>query len=249
MAIFPFEEQRFTLAHNLQHFLSSINRAPTIAETTVSSVLYCRTRGPSAQPFLIVYLGHHHTVHPVVMKLQGFDGPLTVRPNDTWRPYDTRDECSTVTVAYVGQSVRELVGTRRYDVCHTLNCERRGTITDLLVLAELSAERDRTRAVYPATLFLALQAVCKGYVTSSTTRRAREAPLPSDIAEGAKSAVLDTFPARRRRMQLEIDAHSGCVLSSIHLVKIQELRAENSELREQISAYKERASRLIDVKS
>jgi hypothetical protein len=48
---------------------------------------------------------------------------------------------------------------------------RRGGIADLLVLAELSTERDCGRAVYPAALFLALETLCNGTV-KHTKRRA-----------------------------------------------------------------------------
>lgn len=115
-AIFPLYETRYSLAHYLQNFLNSIPRAPTIAETELWSILYCRTRGPSAYPFLIVNL-KHPALHArtVVLKLQGFDGPVTLREPyiDTWSPYDAPDECSTVAIARFRQSVRQLVGTRR----------------------------------------------------------------------------------------------------------------------------------------
>ncbi|KAJ6590964.1 hypothetical protein DFH09DRAFT_1138201 [Mycena vulgaris] len=208
-AIFPVEETRYTLANYLQYFLNSINRAQTIAEAELSSVLYCCTRGPSAYPFLIVHMKHPTLyARPVVIKLQGFDGPVTVKDAYNWGRHDTSEEGSAVTIACVRQSVRELVGTRRYDVCHTMKCPR-GRIVDLLVLAELSTEQDRTRAVYPATLFLALEALFQGVVTSSTKRRARAAPLPSDIAREAKNAIIDAFPARRKRIQEQIDFRSG----------------------------------------
>ncbi|KAJ7112923.1 hypothetical protein C8R44DRAFT_930426 [Mycena epipterygia] len=218
IAIFPSIETRYTLSHYLQHFLDSIPRAPTIAEPRLSSVLYCRTRGPSAYPFLIVHLKHWVlSARPVVLKLQGFDGVPSVRdsPRDTWSPWDTPEEGCTFTVARAGQSVRALVGTRRYDVCHTMRC-RKGGIVDVLVLAELATERDRTRAVYPATLFSVMEAVCEGSVTSSRKYRAS---LPSgDIAaEEAKSAVLDAFPARRQRMMEQINLRRGRMCHSAHL--------------------------------
>jgi hypothetical protein len=140
--------------------------------------------------------------YPIVLKLQGFDGVPTVKePWDTWEPYDTPEEGCTFTVAGVEQSVRQLVGTRRYDVYQTMQC-RRGTIVDLLVLAELATERDRTRAVYPATLFLALQDVCRGVVMSSSTKR--RAIFPIDVAIESKNAVVDAFPARRQQMEERI---------------------------------------------
>jgi hypothetical protein len=98
--IFSFNESRHSLAHYLYKFLSSIPRAPTIARTLVQSVAYCRTRGPSAYPFFIVQL-KHLDLRPrrVWLKLQGFDGPLTVRkPNDPWSPYGTPEERSRSTL-------------------------------------------------------------------------------------------------------------------------------------------------------
>jgi len=145
-----------------------------------------------------------------VVKLQGFDGPLTVR--GAYDDGDTPEECCAVTIAGYHQSVRELVGTRRYDVCHTMECTQDLWILDLLVLAELSTEQDHTRAVYPATLFVAMEALSDGVVKSSTKHRAKAAPLPSDIAKDTKDAVIDAFPARRERMQEKIDHCRGCIL-------------------------------------
>ncbi|KAJ7259702.1 hypothetical protein C8J57DRAFT_1233385 [Mycena rebaudengoi] len=221
--IFPYHpnERRYALVDYLAHFLYSINQARTVTKAELESVLYCRTRSPDAYPFLIVYLKHPQLfARPVVLKLQGFDGPLTrVTPDPDALGYyqfglpDCRhvldpEERSTVAVKGYYESVRELVGCKRpYDVCHTLTKFRQGYIADLLVLAELATEQDGTRAVYPATLFLALQTFGKGVVTNSTKRRARAAPLPSDIAGEARDAVLAAFPARRQRMKDAL--HSG----------------------------------------
>ncbi|KAJ7248491.1 hypothetical protein C8J57DRAFT_1358377 [Mycena rebaudengoi] len=207
--IFPAHREHLYLNRYRYYFLSDIHRAPTIAETQVRSVLYCRTRGPTAYPFLVVQLRHPRRsldVRPVLLKLEGFDGPLQEREEREG------DERSTVTIAGYGQSVRGLVGTRRYDVCHTMECPR-GRIADLLVLAELSTEQDHTTAIFAATLFLAIEYICDGVVTSSTKRRARAAPLPSDVAKETLGVVRDAFFARRRKMQDEIDiGEYGCVL-------------------------------------
>jgi hypothetical protein len=187
----------------------SINRAGTIADVQIKSVLYCHTRGPSAYPFLIVHLLNPYLyARPIVLKIRGYDGPLTAWEDNAWTPGDTSDECSTFTLARVGQSIRELVGTRRYDVCHTMKC-RKGVIDGLLVLAELSTEQDRSRAIYPATLFLALENYYQGTVTSSTKRRARAAPLPKDVAQDTTTAVIGAFPARRQRMMQLMDLWRG----------------------------------------
>jgi hypothetical protein len=179
-----------------------------MADTRIKSVLYCRARGSSAYPFLIIHL--KHATHPVVPKLQGFDGPLTLQKDDPWDTSDTSDECSTFTVARVGQSIREVVGTWCYDVCYTMKC-RRGGIPDILMLAELSTERDGSRAVYPTALFLALETLCNGTVTRSTKCHAGAARCYSDIADAlandAASAVI--FPARQQQMKEQIDLWSG----------------------------------------
>ncbi|KAJ7505702.1 hypothetical protein B0H11DRAFT_1904295 [Mycena galericulata] len=186
-ALFPLCETWYTLPNYIEFFLRSLNHARIIAEATISSVSYCRTRGPDAYPFLIVCLRHSALdARPVVLKLQGYYG-LTAT-----------EDCSTVTVSGVRQSVRSMVG-RPYDVCHTMTCCR-GSISNLLVLAELSTKWDGTRAVYPATLFSALETFCNGAVTSSTRRRPRAAPLPGAIAGEGRNAVLDAFLARQELM-------------------------------------------------
>ncbi|KAJ7921306.1 hypothetical protein B0H13DRAFT_2318432 [Mycena leptocephala] len=164
---------------------SSLSKKETPPSLSTSSIFSSRstgrTRGASAYPFLIIHLRHPEPyAQPVVLKLQRFDGPLTVQKDDPRDPSDT-SEFSTFTVARVGQSVRELVGTWRYDVCYTMKCG----IADLLVLAELSTERDGSRVVYPVALFLALETLCNGTVTRSTKRRAGAARCYSDIADDA----------------------------------------------------------------
>ncbi|KAJ7248492.1 hypothetical protein C8J57DRAFT_1522456 [Mycena rebaudengoi] len=120
-----------------------------------------------------------------MLRLEGFDGPLQER--EEWDD----DERSTLRIAGCRQSIRKLVCMRRYDVCHTMECPR-GRIVDLLVLAELSP----LDAVFAATLFLAMESVCDGTVTSSTKRRAK----------GSTSA--------QRRRQRDIMCSYGCVSRS-----------------------------------
>jgi hypothetical protein len=167
-----------------------------MADTRIKSVLYCRARGVSAYPFLIIHLRHPELyAHPVVLKLQGFDYPLTVQKDDPWDPSDTSNKCSTLTVARAGR-IWEVVGAWRYDVCYTMKCG----IADLLVLAEPSTERDRSRAVYvyPVALFLVLETLCNGTVTRSTKRRAGAAHWYSN---DAASAVIKALPARQQQMK------------------------------------------------
>lgn len=136
------------------------------------------------------------------MKLQGVDGP--VRPAQAgYEIWANPQENLAITVGGYGQSVRELVGTRRFDVFHTMTqCERRAGITDILVLAELAAAQDRSRAVFPATLFLAFNELFEGTVTSGRN----SAPLLDDVAEAAltKNAVVNVFHARRKLLQEQI---------------------------------------------
>ncbi|KAJ7112975.1 hypothetical protein C8R44DRAFT_882015 [Mycena epipterygia] len=198
--IYPRYETRHTLSSYLYEFLSPLgDLTSTLTNAALRSVLYCRTRGPSAYPFLIVHLQPlAFCARPVVLKLQGLDGP----PEEKWGAYDN----STVTVAGPGQSARALAG-RRYDVCHTMQCREAG-IVDLLALAELATEENCSRAGYPATLFVALEALfLHGTVESSSKSRARAAPLPSDVAGETTGAIVETFAARRLRMGEQIIKH------------------------------------------
>ncbi|KAJ7433868.1 hypothetical protein FB451DRAFT_1572278 [Mycena latifolia] len=210
-AIFPLEEVRYALDDYLFSFLASIHSAPTVIKPHVSSVVYGRTRGPNAYPFLLVYLRHPDLDDwPIRLKLQGFDGPLTVQEGRVWPRYDTAEECSTCTLAEVHQGVRELVGTWRYTVCHTMTFRGLGPgIADLLALAQVSTERDRTRAGYPATLFLALKTLFNGVVASGAKRRGGAAPLFSDVVEEANHAVIERFAAQRQCIQHEINMRRG----------------------------------------
>ncbi|KAJ6534245.1 hypothetical protein B0H19DRAFT_1271965 [Mycena capillaripes] len=217
--IFPSSESRDALDHYIESFIFATIRAETITEASVTSVSYCRTRGLSAYPFLIVRLEHSTLkARPILLKLQGFDGPLTERKSSYRTGWDDPDEGATLTVAGVNQYVWELVGTWRYDVYHTMKWKYKGpSIVDLLVLAELSTERDRTRAVYPTTLFLALRALFKG-VVKSTKRGPKSAPLLSDVVDEAKDGVVGDFPARRQRMKELIALHVGPASCRGHLL-------------------------------
>ncbi|KAJ7686018.1 hypothetical protein B0H17DRAFT_1137213 [Mycena rosella] len=78
-------------------------------------------------------------------------------------------------------------------------------IIDLLALAELSTEQDRTHAGYPTTLFMALKAVFNGIVTSSAQRCTRDVPPLPSLTDGVKIVVVNAFPTRRQRLQEERD--------------------------------------------
>jgi hypothetical protein len=197
------------LEEYLQMFLCSIKNAPKITETSILSVDYCRTRGAASYPFLLIYL-KHPTLHqfPVRLKLQGFDGPATIQVVGREPTYDTPGEGSTLSVAFVGETLMEFVGTWRYDVLHTMTLTRRlsvsghlePNIVDLLTLALLSAECNHTREGYPPMLFLALKHEFDG-----TVSRKKATALPTDVSH----VVIDAFHARRQRMQEEIDIMSG----------------------------------------
>ncbi|KAF8189427.1 hypothetical protein K438DRAFT_1971551 [Mycena galopus ATCC 62051] len=173
--LFPYSTYCGSLYDYLETFFNSIEDAPKIPQARILSVSYCRTRGKSGYPFLIVYLKYHQQPEfPIQLKLQGFDGPVTVS-SGTFRSYDTPGERSTFTVAYVRDNLMELVVTWRYDVLHTMTVPiqidstgdlRRPDIVDLLALADLSTNWDHSREGYPPTLFLALKTVLAGIVTS-----------------------------------------------------------------------------------
>ncbi|KAJ7453190.1 hypothetical protein FB451DRAFT_1185442 [Mycena latifolia] len=204
-----------SLSIYLDHFFTSLDPAPRIAQTFLASVKYCRTRGPTGFLFLIVHLFHmRDPSRPILLKLQGFDGPLSI-PN----PFPTcssLEEASSFNLGGIAETERQVVGTRHYDAYHTISFPMPDapTIVDFLTATELATQRDHTRAGYPPTLFLALKALFNGVMTSSTKRRARAAPLSSlDVAEDAKNAVVDAFPAGRARMQEEMNRHLRAPIS------------------------------------
>ncbi|KAJ7508650.1 hypothetical protein B0H11DRAFT_37584 [Mycena galericulata] len=122
--LWPHFERHYTVAGFIQQFLYRLKQAQIIAAPSLGSgsVSYCRARGPSAYPFLLIELrvvdaGLYH--QPVMLKFQGFDGPPPMRePDYVWYPFDTPQEDTTLSLAYIGESARQFVGTRRYDVCH-----------------------------------------------------------------------------------------------------------------------------------
>ncbi|KAJ6592653.1 hypothetical protein B0H19DRAFT_1088257 [Mycena capillaripes] len=201
--LFPSRKSCMSLDAYLEEFVFSIRNAPKIANIPVSSVAYCRTRRTPAYPFLIVHLQHPHYENdfPVRLKMQGFDDPATSPM------YNTLGEGSTFSIASVNETVRELVGTWRYDVVHTMTFPPpvlQPTIVDLLALADPSIKWDNTREGYPATLFLAMKVQFSGFVISG----AKATPLPRDVSAEVKSAVVDALPVRRQRMQEHIEART-----------------------------------------
>jgi hypothetical protein len=126
--------------------------------------------------------------------------------------YDTPREGSTFSIAFVGETLMELVGTWRYDVLHAMTFKQRlndagqlePSIVDLLTLTVLSAQWDHTQEEGPVTLFLALKNLFDGVITSH-----RKAPALSTDVSHLKCAVIDAFHTRRQSMQEEIDIRSG----------------------------------------
>ncbi|KAF7358451.1 hypothetical protein MVEN_00895600 [Mycena venus] len=194
--IFSLWEHPYSLEYYIQSFLDDLRRAPTIAETYVSSVAYCRTRGPTGYPFLIVRLQHRDFWNmPVHLKVCGDDSP---------------NKMPQLTLGGVDQSIRRLVGTWRYDVYYTISsphsCDA-PELVNLLAIAELAMERDCGRARYPAILFFALKALFIWTVPSSSAKKKMDLTT-FVVADEAKSAVIDAFPARK---QLLIEKmHSSC---------------------------------------
>ncbi|KAJ7205690.1 hypothetical protein B0H12DRAFT_1160116 [Mycena haematopus] len=226
-AIFPGGELRMSLEDYRRLFLLSVQDAPRIISKYISSVAYCRTRGAGNYPFLIVHLDDPLIADfPVRMKLAGFDG---VR-------------ASTLTVAHVRQSVRSLVGTKHFDVLHTSTfrwtVSKTGmiepSIVDLLALAQLATEWDNSREEYPAALFLALNTLFNATASPSSS------PPPRPAAD-IKSAILDVFPARRQRLQNDIDLRR---LDDRSAIRTNELRAENARLVAQVAHLQGTVERL-----
>ncbi|KAJ6496250.1 hypothetical protein C8R45DRAFT_926765 [Mycena sanguinolenta] len=214
--LFPGGELCMALEDYLRMFLLSVRDAPRITMMSISSVAYCRMRGARAYPFLIVHLDDPEiSDFSVRMKLQGFDSPMTIGPNTVKSRYDEGGKMSTLSVAHVWESVRRLVGTKRYDVLHTITFRWDVTeagliepsIVDLLALADLSMKWDSSREGYPTALFLALNTL----FNADTTSYSKTAPPPGDVDAAAemKSAILDAFPARRKRLQIDIDRERG----------------------------------------
>ncbi|KAJ7501761.1 hypothetical protein B0H11DRAFT_1990955 [Mycena galericulata] len=236
--LFPLSETCMALEEYLELFLLSIKNAPKITKTSILSIAYCRTRGAASYPFLVVYFQYPILRRsPVRLKLQGFDGPATVQVVGRIPTYDTPGEGSTFSTAFVGETLMELVGTWRYDVLHTMTFQQRLNdagqlepgIIDLLTVAVLSAQWDHTREGYPATLFLALENLFNGVITT-------------DISH-LKCTVLDTFHTRQHCMQEEIDRWNGH-RDYIDARQTFQLRAANAKLWERTALLQEEVFRL-----
>ncbi|KAJ7323285.1 hypothetical protein DFH08DRAFT_887856 [Mycena albidolilacea] len=229
--LFPLREMCMALEEYLELFLLSLKNAPKITKTSILSVAYCRTRGAASYPFLIVYLQHPGLRQfPVRLKLQGFNGPATIQVANREPSYDTPGEGSTFSIAFVGETLMELVGTWRYDVLRTMTFKQRlndagqlePSIVDLLTLTVLLAQCEHTREGCPVTLFLALK-----NLTCSVNR-----------VSHLKFAVIDAFHTRRQCMQEEIDIRSG-YRDYIDATQTLQLRAENAELWERTALLQE----------
>ncbi|KAJ7642610.1 hypothetical protein DFH06DRAFT_1333995 [Mycena polygramma] len=204
--IWPPGQSNWSVPSYIDAFLRAIIRAPTVLDPAVSRVLYCHTRGRSAHPFLLVYL-KHAALHarPVMLKLQGFDGTVTPNGSPCTNGFIDPAEGLTLSVAGAWQTHGRDLADTRYEVRYIMTCKAR--ITDLLVLAELATERDRTRAVYPATLFLALAQLFQGQTkfAKKIWSSKQPAPLRNDAIVAAQKNVVEAFPARRQHMQGLID--------------------------------------------
>ncbi|KAJ7764011.1 hypothetical protein DFH07DRAFT_770665 [Mycena maculata] len=224
--LFPLQEMCMALEEYLELFLLSIKNAPRITRTSMLYVAYCRTRGAASYPFLVVYLHH-----PIIGR----------EPS-----YDTPGERSTLSAAFVGETLMELVGTWRYDVLHTMTFQQRlddagrlePSIVDLLTLAVLSAQWNHTREGYPTTLFLALQNLFNRVITSHR----KAPPLTADISH-LKCAVIDVFHIRLQCMQEEIDIRNG-YRDYIDATQTLQLRATNAELWVRTALLQEQVFRL-----
>ncbi|KAJ6567763.1 hypothetical protein DFH09DRAFT_1156090 [Mycena vulgaris] len=213
-AIFPPLESSYSLDVYLDMFFNDLSRWPGVTETFISSVAYCRTRGPTGYPFLLVRLLHpKYPALPILLKLQGTEGAPPEIPRYPW----LMTEASAFTFAGMYQTARRLVGAR-YDEYHAMTfpllphalplsygCPRsHPSIVDLLVLTDLATEHDPTCAGFTATFFMALKTLFNGIVISSVKRHATAMYLSRDLKEDTKSAVVDAFPARREHMQEQI---------------------------------------------
>ncbi|KAJ7639734.1 hypothetical protein DFH06DRAFT_641018 [Mycena polygramma] len=244
--LFPLSERCMALEEYLELFLLSIKNAPRIPKTSLVSIAYCRTRGAASYPFLVVYLQYPVLRHfPVRLKLRGFDGPATIQVAGREPSYDTPGEGSTISTAFVGETLMELVGTWRYDVLHTLTFQERPndegllepSIVDLLTLALLSAQFDHTRDGYPETLFLALKTLFEAVITSHR----KAPPLPADISH-LKCTVIDAFRTRRQCMQDKVDLWRH--RDYIDATQTLQLQAANAKLRARTALLQEEVIRL-----
>ncbi|KAJ7676281.1 hypothetical protein B0H17DRAFT_1140001 [Mycena rosella] len=192
---------RCSVNNYLHTVLAYVNDAPTITDTSVRSVIYCHTRGPTGYPFLLVRLLHpDYPTSPIRFKFQARKG------------------AAALCLGYIGQTERELIGTRHYNMYYTMVFPAGITlhwhsgnpsILDLLVVAGLTTEHNHLGIGYPSTLFLALKALFDGLVTSSSKRHSTiVGPMANGPTEEIKNAVVAAFPARQQRIHEEIVCRS-----------------------------------------
>jgi hypothetical protein len=137
-----------------------------------------------------------HRYFPVAFMLRGYNGPSQrIKFAGHWVPHKN----SVLTVAPPTERLCKLVGPP-YDVCHTMTFKSRPwpLILDFLVVAEVALEQNHTCAVFPATLFLALETLFGGVIPSSK----KGCAFPSAVvgADEMKKAVVDAFPDRQKAM-------------------------------------------------
>ncbi|KAJ7463515.1 hypothetical protein B0H11DRAFT_2285348 [Mycena galericulata] len=250
--LFPERQLQLDLEDYLHIFLLSVRDAPRIPMMSISSVAYCRTRGAGDYPFLIVHLKDPlFNDFPVRMKLEGFDGPVAAGLNQVG-PRD--DKMSILSIAPIWESMRKLVGTKHYDVLHTTTFrwdvneagEVEPSIVDLLVLAELSTKWDSSREGYPAALSLALNTLFNANVRLVTSSGCSKAPPLGDAPADLKSAILDAFPARRQRLQTDLDIWRTYRQYN-DITEINELRVLNAGLAAQVVHLQGTVERLMGV--
>ncbi|KAJ7793478.1 hypothetical protein B0H14DRAFT_2926675 [Mycena olivaceomarginata] len=193
--IFPAVKRIRSIQFYTQSFFLSIRRTWSIADTDVTWVAYCRTRGPTGYPFLLIslrYANHRH--HSILMKLEGDD---------------SHEKTPVLTIGRVDTTVRGVVGTWRYDVYQTVVFPYYPSppkLGDFLALVDLANTRDCTQAAFPVTVYCALKTLFDGTVSSSTKRRLKKSATLAnlDVADEMKRSVINAFPARQQRMQEEI---------------------------------------------
>ncbi|KAJ7846086.1 hypothetical protein B0H14DRAFT_2584374 [Mycena olivaceomarginata] len=173
-------------------FLVSVQRTWSIANTYVAWVAYCRTRGPTGYPFLLIRLRLRQ--HSILMKLEGDD---------------SHEKTPVLTIGTGDTTVRGVVGTWRYDVYQTVvfpTYSSQPKLGDFVALVDLANTRDCTQAAFPVTVYCALKTLFDGTVSSSTKRRLKKSATLAnlDVADEMKKSVIDAFPARQQRMQEEI---------------------------------------------
>ncbi|KAJ7118389.1 hypothetical protein C8R44DRAFT_738319 [Mycena epipterygia] len=95
--IFPFEKRIRSIQFYTRSFLTSIQRTQSIADTDVAWVAYCRTRGPTSYPFVLIRLRYANLRHhSILMKLEGDD---------------SHEKTPSLKIGRVDTTVRGMVGT------------------------------------------------------------------------------------------------------------------------------------------